>query len=111
MPDTMLGLYFVALCALAAGWVLTYRAILRRLRARHPAKAARIFGTPERRKNAMDQFFSLLGFAFENQSDLRDRRLLLGCILLKALAALFLATFVAMMFTPFFLHLNDSGNA
>jgi len=108
MPDTVLGCYFVALCALSAAWVLTYRWIFRRLRDRHAKKHAALFGTQERRKNGMDKFFSLVGFTFQDQSALQDMRLLLASILLKALAVVFVVTFIAMMFTPFFLHLNDS---
>jgi hypothetical protein len=108
MPDTVLGFYFLALCSLAVAWTLTYRWIARRLRERHAAKHAVLFGTPERRKNGMDKFFALLGFAFQDQAALRDLRLLLACILLKALAVFFVVVFIAMMFTPFFLHLNDS---
>lgn len=106
MPDTLLGLYLVLLCALAAGWLWDYRWILRRLRERHPAKAAHILGAPGRRKNGMDRFFSLLGFVFADQSALRDTRLLLACILLKALAVACLVVFLVMMFTPFFLRLE-----
>ncbi len=106
MPDSMLGFYFLALSADAVAWLLTYRGIFRRLRDRHAARFAALFGTPGRRKNDMDRFFALLGFLFENQSDLRDGRLFASCILLKALTVLFLVVFVAMMFTPFFLQLS-----
>jgi hypothetical protein len=104
MSDTILGLYLVAMCGLAVAWVLVYRAIFRRLGARHAERHAQLFGTPQRRKNGMDRFFSLLGFlVWENHGELRDGRLWLGCVLLKACTVLFLATFVAMVFTPFFL--------
>ena len=108
MPDTVLGIYFVTLCALATAWALDYRWIFRRLRDRHGRKHAVLFGTPERRKNGMDRFFALLGFLFEDQAALADGRLAAQCVLLKVLSVLFAAVFVAMMFTPFFLHLNDA---
>jgi hypothetical protein len=79
---------------------------VKRLRERHPAKFALLRGTPERRKNGMDKFISLLAFLFEDQAALRDWRLLLSCVLLKALAVAFALIFIAMMFTPFFLQLE-----
>jgi hypothetical protein len=104
MSDTILGIYLVILCGLVVAWIFAFRAIFRQLRARHAERHAKLFGTPQRRKNAMDKFFSLLGFlAWENQAELRDGRLWLSCVFLKACTALFLLTFVAMMFTPFFL--------
>jgi hypothetical protein len=106
MPDWMLGVYFFALSADAGAWVLMFRGIFRRLRDRHPDHHARLFGTPVRRKNGMDRFFALLGFLFEDQSELRDGRLFASCLLLKILTVLFLLVFVAMMFTPFFLQLE-----
>jgi hypothetical protein len=106
MPDTILGIYFLALSATAVAWFLIYRGIFRRLRERHPARHTAIIVAQGRRKNGMDRFFSLLGFLFEDQAALRDRRLLLGCIALKLLTVFFFATFVAMMFTPFFLQLE-----
>ncbi len=106
MPDTVLGIYFLVLSADAVAWFLTYRGIFRRLRDRHPARHAALFGTPTRRKNGMDKFFSLLGFLFQDQSDLRDARLFASCLLLKTLSVLFIVIFVAMMFTPFFLQLE-----
>lgn len=106
MPDSVLAFYFGALCALAAAWVATYRAIRRRLAARHPMKFAALVGTAQRRKNGLDKFFAVVGFLFEDQTALHDLRLRLACGLLKALAAGFLLVFVAMMFTPFFLRLE-----
>lgn len=106
MPDSMLGIYFLALSADAVAWFLIYRGIFRRLQERHPARHAAIVAAQGRRKNGMDRFFSLLGFLFEDQSDLRDGRMFASCILLKLLTVLFFAVFVAMMFTPFFLQLE-----
>jgi hypothetical protein len=54
----------------------------------------------------MDRFFAVLGFLFQDQTALRDWRLLLACVLLKAAAVTFLLVFAAMMFTPFFLQLG-----
>lgn len=106
MPDTVLALYFLMLCALAAAWILIYRAIVARLRALHGAKHTAIFTSQGRRKNGMDQFFSVVGFVFQSQSELRDTPLLLLCVALKLLAPAFLLVFIAMMFTPFFLQLE-----
>ncbi len=106
MPDTVLGLYLVLLCALAASWLWNYRWLVRRLGERHPAAAAPIFGTTARRKNGMDRFFALVGFTFGGQSALHDFPLRLSCFLLKALVVAAIVVFVAMMFTPFFLELG-----
>jgi hypothetical protein len=108
MPDTVLGIYFLALSADAVAWYLAYRWIYRRLGDRHPARFSRLFGTELRRKNGMDKFFALLGFLFEDQAELRDGRLLATCVFLKLSSVLFVVVFIAMMFTPFFLHLNES---
>jgi hypothetical protein len=107
MPDSVLAGYLVALCMLAAAWWVTIRRIVSRLRERHPAKFATIFGTPERRKNEMDKFVSTLAFLFEDQAALRDWRLLLACVMVKAFSVLWLLVFAAMVFTPFFLHLGE----
>lgn len=104
MSDTFLTLYLVLMCVLAVAWIFTYRAIFQQLAARHAERHTRIFGTPQRRKNGMDKFFSLLAFlVWEDQTELRDTRLLLSCVFLKACTLLFFVTFVAMMFTPLFL--------
>jgi hypothetical protein len=106
MPDTILTFYLVAMCVLALAWWLTCRGVFRRLRERHPAKAAALFGTPQRRKNELDRLFALLGFLFENQAALGDTRLLVGCVLMKLYPILFLVVLLAMMYTPMFLRLG-----
>jgi len=104
MSDTFLSIYLVLLCGLVVAWILTFRSIFRQLHARHADRHAKLFGTPQHRKNAMDKFFALLGFlAWENHGALRDSRLWLSCIFLKACTVLFFVTFVVMTFTPFFL--------
>lgn len=106
MSDQILAVYFVLLCGVAAAWFLAFKAIVGRLRSRHEATFSVLFGTPERRKNGMDKFFALFAFLFQDKSALRDIPLVLACALVKALTAIFLLVFVAMMFTPFFLQLG-----
>jgi hypothetical protein len=106
MSDTWLSGYLVAMAVIFVIWWQLARWIASRIRRRHAPRAMAIFGTPERRKNGMDQFFSLIGFLFQDQSNLRDLPLLLACVLLKVLAILWLLTFVAMSFTPMFLKLG-----
>ncbi|MDD5201148.1 MAG: hypothetical protein PHC88_15255 [Terrimicrobiaceae bacterium] len=100
MSDAVPACLFVALCGVILAWILTYRALSRYLRRRHPA----IFGASTRRKNGMDQFFAVLGFLFrKGDAALGDRRLWFRCVLLKSWTALIVLVFLAMMFAPMFI--------
>jgi hypothetical protein len=107
MSDEVLAILFVALCADIFAWILVFRAISRRLRERHAPSHAAVSGAGTRRKNGMDQFFSLLTFLVnKDYASLEDRALTLRCLLLKIATLLFFLIFIAMMFGPFFLRLK-----
>ncbi len=108
MTDSALALLFVALLGDIFVWILLYRAISGRLRDRHAERhGATVFGTVKRRKNAMDQFFSVLDFLRRgDHTGIADRPLRMNCALLKMCTAAFFLIFLAMMFGPFFLRLK-----
>lgn len=84
------------------GWIAGYRGAVHRLRTAHPGVAPRLFGTPERRRNGMDQFFGVVGFLLSGEHrGTGDRRLALAALLLRLTMILFGLAFVAMAFAPF----------
>jgi hypothetical protein len=107
MTDTFLAALFVALCVDIFVWIVLCRAIFRRLYLNHPETAIRLFGSPLKRKNGMDRFFSLAAFLFSGKpAPPPDLRLSLYCVLLKVCSVLLFLIFVSMMFGPMFLRLH-----
>ncbi len=100
--DFIPAIAFVALGLAIATWIAIYRGVVRALRERHPERAAKIFGSPTRRKNGMDRFFGLIAFLFQGGAarGLGDRSLRVQLLALKFCTALVVLCFLAMMFSP-----------
>lgn len=99
--DVIPAAAFVVLCAAVGAWAWNCRSIGRGLRQRHSTQADKVLGSPTRRKNGMDRFFSLAGFLFSGGlATLGDRRLRFRFLLLKLLTALIVISFLVMMISP-----------